>query len=102
MAKCQNYLSPNVNNLLTVNLFTVSCLEVKTNGTVKEEPAPVPETLRAVEKEVPAPVVTPQHAPPPPPPERCNEKEKEKVDNRDKTGGNNHSTYILYFCTKIL
>lgn len=67
-------------------MFPVSCLEVKTNGTAKEEPAPAPEAIRSVEKETPAPVVTPQHAPPPPPPERSNEKEKEKVD-RDKSGG---------------
>lgn len=90
--------------MLTEHLFTVSCLEVKTNGTVKEEPAPVPETLRAAEKEVPAPVVTPQHAPPPPPPERTNEKEKEKVDSRDKSGGKIILCilcYSLLVCSKI-
>lgn len=66
--------------------FTVSCLDINTNGTAKEEPAPVQETQRNVEKETVAPVATQQHAPPPPPPERNNEKEKEKVD-RDKSGG---------------
>lgn len=64
----------------------LSCLNVNTNGTTKEEPTPVPEVPRAVEKETPPPAVVPQHAPPPPPPERITEKEKEKVD-RDKTGG---------------
>lgn len=62
----------------------VSCLDVNTNGTVKDEPAPAPETLR-VDKEATTPPAPPPHVPPPPPPERTADKEKDKNE-RDKTG----------------
>ncbi|XP_053615556.1 inhibitor of growth protein 2 [Plodia interpunctella] len=62
----------------------ISCLDVNTNGTVKEEPAAPSESHRGGDKDsspLPAP-----HAAPPPPPDRGADKEKEKVD-KDKSGG---------------
>lgn len=56
----------------------VSCLDINTNGTTKEEPTAAQETVRTGDKEANTPQPTQQHAPPPPPPERNNEKEKEK------------------------
>ncbi|XP_063529356.1 inhibitor of growth protein 1 [Cydia strobilella] len=58
----------------------ISCLEVNTNGTTKEEPAPAPEPARN-EKEPSAPPAPPVHAPPP---ERAPDKKEDKE--RDKTG----------------
>ncbi|XP_063380902.1 inhibitor of growth protein 1 [Cydia fagiglandana] len=58
----------------------ISCLEVNTNGTTKEEPAPAPEPARS-EKEPSAPPAPPVHAPPP---ERAPDKKEDKE--RDKTG----------------
>ncbi|XP_068619668.1 inhibitor of growth protein 1 [Battus philenor] len=63
----------------------ISCLEINTNGTIKEEPLPASESLRSGDKESSTPQTQQQHVQPPPPPERNNDKEKEKE--RDKTGG---------------
>ncbi|KAL0819068.1 hypothetical protein ABMA28_008344 [Loxostege sticticalis] len=62
----------------------ISCLDVNTNGTAKEESTPPSEPVR--EKETIAAQTQQQHAPPPPPPERTNDKDKEKPD-KDKSGG---------------
>ncbi|KAM3961171.1 inhibitor of growth protein 2 [Aphomia sociella] len=64
----------------------ISCLDVNTNGTTKEEPTPTSEVPRNVDKDTSTQQQQPINAAPPPPPERTNEKEKEKAD-RDKTGG---------------
>ncbi|KAG6461679.1 inhibitor of growth protein 1 [Manduca sexta] len=64
----------------------VSCLEVNTNGTTKDEPAPPQDTVRGVDKEAVTPQTPQPHAPPPPPPEKTAEKDKEKVE-KEKSGG---------------
>ncbi|XP_026761427.2 inhibitor of growth protein 2 [Galleria mellonella] len=64
----------------------VSCLDVNTNGTTKEEPTTPLETPRTVDKDTSSLQVQPLNVAPPPPPERTNEKEKDKVE-REKTGG---------------
>ncbi|XP_059051978.1 inhibitor of growth protein 2 [Achroia grisella] len=64
----------------------VSCLDVNTNGTTKEEPATPLETPRTTDKDSGTVQPQPLAVAPPPPPERSNEKEKEKVE-RDKSGG---------------
>lgn len=75
--------------------FIVSCLEVNTNGTVKEE-SPQASESRSSDKDTSTPIQQ-QHTPAPPPPERSNEKEKEKID-KDKSGG----THYFILVTLIL
>ncbi|XP_045504101.1 inhibitor of growth protein 1 [Colias croceus] len=62
----------------------VSCLEVNTNGTAKEEQTANSES-RSNEKDS-TQQTQQQSAPPPPPPERTSEKEKEKPE-KEKGGG---------------
>lgn len=73
--------------------FSVSCLEVNTNGTSKEEPTPASES-RSNEKDSNTQQVQQRHSTPPAPPERTSEKEKEKSD-KDKSGGKIHYWYNL-------
>ncbi|XP_047507958.1 inhibitor of growth protein 1 [Pieris napi] len=61
----------------------VSCLEVKTNGAVREEPTQNTET-RSIEKETNS-LQTQQQTVPPPPPERNTEKDKDKSE-KEKGG----------------
>ncbi|CAG9568048.1 unnamed protein product [Danaus chrysippus] len=63
----------------------ISCLEVNTNGTSKEEPTPASES-RSNEKDSNTQQVQQRHSTPPAPPERTSEKEKEKSE-KDKSGG---------------
>lgn len=63
----------------------MACLDVNTNGAIKEEPAPVAEAPRGVDKEPaanssPAPNTTPV-----PMQERTNDRDKEKNE-RDRSG----------------
>ncbi|XP_004931306.1 inhibitor of growth protein 1 [Bombyx mandarina] len=64
----------------------LSCIEVTTNGTTKEEVTPTQDVLSKTEKEASVLTTPHQNIAPPPPPERTNEKEKEKVEKEKGSG----------------